>query len=134
MVKDLRLQDLVFFVGYVPDNELLQLYQHALALVMPTFFGPTNIPILEAWTASCPVITSDIRGIREQVGNAGLLIDPNDVAAIAGAIWKVYTDSELRKRLIYQGLLHLHDWTPEKFSHSLSEIISQSINKRDSKA
>ena len=34
---------------------------------MPTFFGPTNIPVLEAWALGCPVLTSDIRGIREQV-------------------------------------------------------------------
>src|SRR5215469_7695496 len=55
-------------LGYVPDQDMAGLYAEAAALVMPTFFGPTNIPVLEAWRFGCPVITSDIRGIREQVG------------------------------------------------------------------
>ena len=62
--------------GYVPDEDMSGLYAGAVALTMPTFFGPTNIPVLEAWAYGCPVLTSDIRGIREQVGDAGVLVDP----------------------------------------------------------
>jgi glycosyltransferase involved in cell wall biosynthesis len=102
-------------------------YSHALALVMTTFFGPTNIPVLEAWAASCPVITPNIRGIREQVEDAGLLVDPGDVPAIAEAIWTIYSDSELRKKLINKGLHRVQEWTPEKFTSSLSAFIKQSI-------
>lgn len=128
LVGDLHLQDTIYFIGYVPDEELTQLYSHALALVMPTFFGPTNIPVLEAWEARCPVITSDIRGIREQVGNAGLLVDPKNVSAIAGAIWKIYTDSDTKERIIHQGLLRVNEWTPEKFSKTLSDVIKISAS------
>jgi glycosyltransferase involved in cell wall biosynthesis len=60
--------------------------------VMPTFFGPTNIPVLEAWAFGCPVLTSDIRGIREQVGDAALLADPTSVEAIADGIHQLWTD------------------------------------------
>lgn len=59
------------YTGYVPDEDMAALYAGAAALVMPTFFGPTNIPVIEALGHGCPVLTSDIRGIREQVGDPG---------------------------------------------------------------
>ena len=71
------------YLGYVPDEDMSGLYAGAVALVMPTFFGPTNIPVVEAWTFGCPVLTSDIRRIREQAGNAAVLVDPRSVEAIA---------------------------------------------------
>ena len=46
------------------------LYAGATGVVLPTFFGPTNIPVIEAWAMGVPVLTSDIRGIREQCGDA----------------------------------------------------------------
>ena len=47
----------IYHLGYVPDEDMSALYAGAVALVMPTFFGPTNIPVLEAWTFGCPVLT-----------------------------------------------------------------------------
>jgi glycosyltransferase involved in cell wall biosynthesis len=52
--------------GYVPNEDMVPLYAAARRLVFLTFFGPTNIPILEAWAHGCPVLTSDIRGMQEQ--------------------------------------------------------------------
>ena len=54
---------------------MISFYKYAVALVMPTFFGPTNIPPLEAFALGCPVITSNIYGIPEQVGDAALLVN-----------------------------------------------------------
>jgi glycosyltransferase involved in cell wall biosynthesis len=73
----------VHYKGYVDDLDMSGLYAEATALVMPTFFGPTNIPVLEAWALGCPVLTSDIRGIREQVQDAALLADPRSIESIA---------------------------------------------------
>ena len=73
------------------------------ALVMPTFFGPTNIPILEAWAFGCPVLTSDIRGIREQVGDAAVLVNPRSVEAIADGIYRLWTDENLGRMLGERG-------------------------------
>jgi glycosyltransferase involved in cell wall biosynthesis len=123
LVKKLGLEDAVHFIGYVSESELRELYEHSLALVMPTFFGPTNIPILEAWSAKCPVITSDIRGIREQVGEAGLLVNPLDQSAIANALWRIYKRPELRKELIESGNSRVKLWTPRMFARKLADII-----------
>jgi glycosyltransferase involved in cell wall biosynthesis len=57
----LGLEKEIHYLGYVPNEDMSGIYAEAVALVMPTFFGATNIPILEAWAFGCPVLTSDIR-------------------------------------------------------------------------
>jgi len=112
-------------LGYVPDEDMGALYAEATALVMPTFFGPTNIPVLEAWRFGCPVITSDIRGIREQVGNAAVLADPKSVEGIAEAIRKVWTDAAVCQTLARAGRTRLSTYTPADFRKRLIGIIEE---------
>ncbi|MGO7536936.1 glycosyltransferase, partial [Rhizobium leguminosarum] len=54
MASELGLSQAVHFVGYVPDSDLAGFYRRARGFVMPTFFGPTNIPPLEAMVCGCP--------------------------------------------------------------------------------
>lgn len=72
--KELGIIDLIHYIGFVDDSELPYLYTQALALVMPTYFGPTNIPPLEAFSAGCPVLYSDLPGIREQAEGLVILL------------------------------------------------------------
>lgn len=73
--KKLKVSDLIFYIGFAPNEEVYYLYKQSLALVMPSYFGPTNIPPLEAFAIGTPVIYSDVDGLREQVANAALLCD-----------------------------------------------------------
>jgi len=91
--------------------------------VMPTFFGPTNIPILEAWASGCPVITSDIRGVRDQAGEAAVLVNPRSVDAIADGIYQVWTNEALRRRLIENGRERLNAYTFDDFCERLRAIL-----------
>src|SRR5439155_10489593 len=93
----------IHYFGYVPDEDMSAMYAEAEALVMPTFFGPTNIPILEAWAFGCPVLTSDIRGIREQVNDAAVLVDPRSVESIAEGLYRLWADENLRRTLVEGG-------------------------------
>src|SRR5207248_2446916 len=65
----------VIFLGFVPNEFLGGLYLRARAIVMPTHFGPTNIPPLEAIALKCPVAVSNIYGMPEQLGDAALYFD-----------------------------------------------------------
>jgi len=125
LVQRLGMQNQVMYLGYVPHEDMAALYSLATALVMPTFFGPTNIPILEAFALSCPVVTSDVRGIREQVGDAGLLVDPRSVQDIATAIYRVWTDDELRQTLIQKAKKRIKDYTRDDYSEILLSIIRE---------
>jgi glycosyltransferase involved in cell wall biosynthesis len=120
-----RVTKQILNLGYVPDDDMAGLYAAAAALVMPTFFGPTNIPVLEAWRFGCPVITSDIRGIREQVGNAAVLVDPKSVEAIADGIQKIWTDAQFSLALAANGRHRLSSYTPADFRNRLVNIIEE---------
>ena len=122
---ELGVEDLVRYLGYVPDSDMSALYALATALVMPTFFGPTNIPVVEAWELGCPVVTSDIRGIREQVGDAALLVDPSSVDSIASGIRRVVQDAGLRHDLAERGRARLTAYTPSDFARRLGEILEE---------
>jgi len=123
--SQLGLEGEIRYLGYAPDEDMSGLYAGAAALVMPTFFGPTNIPVLEAWAFGCPVLTSDIRGIREQVGDAALLVDPTSVQAIADGIHQLWTDRELGRTLSDLGRQRLSAYTPEDYLRRLIEILEE---------
>lgn len=76
--KELGIDGLIHYVGFVDDAELPYLYTQALALVMPTYFGPTNIPPLEAFSAGCPVLYSDLPEMREEVEGSAILLKLDD--------------------------------------------------------
>jgi glycosyltransferase involved in cell wall biosynthesis len=128
-VMDLRaqlgLEKEIHYLGVVPDSDMSALYAEAAALVMPTFFGPTNIPVLEAWAFGCPVITSNIRGIREQVQDAGILVDPRSVESLADGIARIWTDQKLSSSLANLGRRRLASYTPSDFRERLAEILEE---------
>ena len=98
----LGIADLVKFVGRVPD--LAPLYAGAAAMVYPSFYEGFGLPPLEAMACGCPVITSNATSLPEVVGDAGLTVDPKDVAGFAEAIRRVATDPALRAELSARGL------------------------------
>ncbi len=123
--RALHIDTQVFSLGYVPDADMSALYAGATALVMPTFFGPTNIPVVEAWALGCPVITSDIRGVREQAGDAALLVDPRSAEAIAAGIWRIWNDASLCHTLTERGRERLARYTPEEYHQRLLSMLAE---------
>ena len=84
--EELKIADKVVFPGFVPQEHINTFYKNAAALTMVTFFGPTNMPPLEAMELGCPIIATDIKGHREQLGDAAIYIDALDVKSIAAAM------------------------------------------------
>src|SRR5262245_35580591 len=121
----LGIEKQINYLGYVRDEDMSGLYAEAVALVMPTFFGPTNIPVVEAWAFGCPVLTSDIRGIREQVQQAGILADPRSVEAIADGIYRLWTDKGLVRSLTELGRQRLASYTSDDYRQRLVAIIQE---------
>jgi len=117
------LPDRAWFLGYIPSEDMAPLYAASSMLVMPTFFGPTNIPVMEAFALGVPVITSEMPGVREQTGEAALLADPTSVDQIAAAIGRVRSDDDLRRRMIDLGRARSVEWTAEKFGRRLVDIL-----------
>jgi glycosyltransferase involved in cell wall biosynthesis len=127
LVRTHNLADDVFFLGYVPDEDMPELYRRARALVMPTFYGPTNIPPLEAFVAGCPVAISGIYGIPEQAGDAALLFNPESSAEIAECIRKLWVDDALCARLIERGKIRSEAWGQKQFNERFQSIVEEII-------
>lgn len=89
VVQQLGLGQNVVFCGFVSNTELGTLYRNALALVMTTFFGPTNMPLLEALALNCPVLCSDLEGHREMLKDAALYFSPTKHNEIAECMEKI---------------------------------------------
>jgi glycosyltransferase involved in cell wall biosynthesis len=90
----------VQILGFVPSSELAALYRKAAALVMASYFGPTNLPPLEAWAVGTPVIYPE--AFKAQAGDAAILFDYDDPASLADAIIKADLAEE-RARLTRAG-------------------------------
>jgi glycosyltransferase involved in cell wall biosynthesis len=117
--------DRIHYLGYVDDEVMPALFAEATGMVMPTFFGPTNIPVLEAWSHDCPVITSDIRGIRDQVGDAAILVDPQSIDSIASGIRRLVLDARLGEELARRGREALSSYDRQDYLARLSMAIGK---------
>jgi glycosyltransferase involved in cell wall biosynthesis len=125
-----QLQNQIFYLGYVEQQEIVQLYRRAVALVMPTFFGPTNIPPLEAFALGCPVAVSRVYAMPDQVGDAALLFDPSNEEEMADVVARLWTDEELRSSLIHRGLKRAREWNRDSFNDRFQKIISSILAQR----
>jgi glycosyltransferase involved in cell wall biosynthesis len=103
-VEQLGLEQRVRFLGYVPEGELPALYCGARAFVYPSRYEGFGLPVLEAMQCGTPVLTSNISSTAEVVGDAGLLVDPDDVAALSSALVRLVSDDALVVRLRSAGL------------------------------
>lgn len=102
-INDMGLNHKVKIIGYVPYETLAYIYKKAFALVFPTYFGPDNLPPLEAMALGCPAIVSDVSGAREQYGDSALFFDPKDYNSLGEALIKLLNDKQLRDNLINKG-------------------------------
>jgi glycosyltransferase involved in cell wall biosynthesis len=102
----------VIVTGYVPEADLPALYSGALCFVYPSFFEGFGLPPLEAMKCGTPVVTGDRTSLPEVVGDAGVLVNPFDIEAIASAISTLIDDSSLRSRLRIKSLnrARIFDW------------------------
>jgi len=130
LVRELNLTDDVQFLGYVPNEDMSELYRLARALVMPTYFGPTNIPPLEASVVGCPVAISGVSAMQDQLGDSVLVFDPDSVEEIAGCIRRLWTDDRLCADMSAAGRERMAAWGQAAFNTRLTEIIDQLFEDR----
>ena len=108
-----RKRDAIRLAGYVPDDELVELYRGADAFVYPTFAEGFGLPVLEAMACGTPVVTTTGSAPEEFATGTALLVQPQDVAALRGALGKVLTEPTLAADLRRRGVERAreHTWT-----------------------
>lgn len=130
VVMELGLDDLVKILGFVPHEDLRGLYEGCAAVVMPTYFGPTNLPPLEAWSIGKPLIYSST--CAQQAGDAALLVDPDDAASLAAAMKEVTRD-EVAAELVRRGSLRLAEIDDQRHiaENKLKASIARFARRRE---
>tara|TARA_Y100000768_G_scaffold383586_1_gene366027 strand:- start:3770 stop:4990 length:1221 start_codon:yes stop_codon:yes gene_type:complete len=123
--RKLKIDDRVIYVGFVSDEEIIEFYRQSLALVMPTYFGPTNLPPLEAFELGTPVLYPDKEGLKDQVGDAALLMNLKDPNSMALHIKNLNENDLLRNKLIMSGYKKIEEIN----SHSNIEILKNIIHE-----
>jgi glycosyltransferase involved in cell wall biosynthesis len=123
------LESQVKFLGFIPSQDMRGLYEGCTAVVMPTYFGPTNIPPLEAWIIGRPLIYS--AHLEEQVGNAAICVNPDDKIELANALQSCM-DPSICDNLVKKGKIRLQQIENERqeAESQLLERIQQFETRR----
>jgi glycosyltransferase involved in cell wall biosynthesis len=100
----------VVWIEKIERSDLLQILEHAFALVYPSFFEGFGIPIIEAMSFGVPVISSNASCLPEVVGNAAILVNPNDTNEIVNAMNELIENETLRNQLITKGKIRAQDF------------------------
>jgi len=122
IVLDLGIEKDVIFSENLTDAEVVALMNAADVFVFPSLEEGFGFPPLEAMACGTPVVTSNVSSLPEVVGNAALLVDPENVEEIASAIEKVLTDEKLREELIRKGFERVKRFSWEKTARETIEV------------
>ncbi len=119
----------VRFLGFVPEGHLRGLYAACLAVVMPTYFGPTNLPPLEAWMTGKPLIYSS--HLIDEVGEAALCVNPDDPGELADAMLAC-DDANVCVGLVTAGHIRLKEIEQQRTDAELKlkKILLQFVARR----
>ncbi len=131
-VSDLNLEKDIIFLNFVDDADLPFLYLNSIALTMPTFSGPTNIPPWEAFKMGIPAIYSDIFGIREVYKEAIYYIDPFNSKTMVKAVNDIMENPEVKKRLIDNGKKLLKENNFDKDVEQILNIVEKNSKIKNS--
>jgi glycosyltransferase involved in cell wall biosynthesis len=124
-VMQSRVEHAVRFLGFVPFDTLRVFYELASVFVFPSLYEGFGLPPLEAMASGTPVVTSAIGALPEAVGDAAMLVNPENVFDIARGIREVLTNEDLRAALIERGRLHAATFSWERTAREVIGIYRQ---------
>ena len=101
----------VHWTGFVSEDELVDLYNGALALALPSLLEGFGLPAVEAMACGCPVLASAVGSLPEVVGDAGILFPPHAPDQIASAVLRLLEDPGLRADLALRAEKRSHQFT-----------------------
>jgi glycosyltransferase involved in cell wall biosynthesis len=117
-------------LGYVTDAERQQLYREAAMLVLPSFDEGFGMPVLEAMTVGVPVVASNRGALPEVLGDAGLLVDPEDDRALAGAMRRMLEDEAFANASVERGVARAARFSWGRSAERLLGVYAEAIGRR----
>jgi glycosyltransferase involved in cell wall biosynthesis len=123
-----KMEHQVRFLGFVPFETLRCFYESAAAFVFPSRYEGFGLPPLEAMACGTPVVTSNVSSLPEVVGDAAILVKPENVFDIARGIREVLTDEALRADLIRRGYEQAARFSWERTARQVLDIYMESAD------
>jgi len=124
-IERLDLKERVQFTGYVPVEDLPGIYNLACLFVYPSRYEGFGFPVLEAMACGVPVITSSVSSLPEIVGEAGMLIQPDDEEVLTQAMGIVLSKPDLQAELARKGPVHAAEFTWERTARRTIQVYRQ---------
>lgn len=122
-VKKIMEDNRLFFrLGFVPDSELVALYNIAFVFVMPSLYEGFGLPILEAMSCGCSVVTSREGSLREIGKDSVYYVDPYNANDIADGIGEIYFNENIAKEFSQKGLKQAKKFSWEKAARETISI------------
>ncbi len=125
-VQELGLRQSVVLPGYIGDEDLPALYSLAEVFVFPSLYEGFGLPPLEAMACGTAVVASNVSSLPEVVGDAALLVDPFDVAALAEAMARLVSDAPARAEFVRRGLAQARHFTWTRSATALLQVYQRS--------
>jgi len=133
LVRELNLEDSVRLTGYVNEETLATLYQHALFLSMPSLYEGFGLPLVEAMSFGTPVLTSSCSSLPEVAGDAGILVDPYNISSISSGLQQMLQDDAIRSKFALQAKANAVRFNWEKTARETMGIFYEAIHARKTK-
>jgi glycosyltransferase involved in cell wall biosynthesis len=124
-----RVENCARFLGFVPFDTLRIFYECAEVFVFPSLYEGFGLPPLEAMASGTPVVTSNVSSLPEAVGDAAVLVNPENVFEIARGIREVLLDANLREKLIARGHEQAARFSWERTAREVMEVYSEVAKK-----
>lgn len=122
LYNDLNLQQNVYFLGRVAQEDLPALFNGAIIHVHPSFYEGFGLTPLEAMACGTPTISSNVSSLPEVVGDAGLLVPPDNIDEWTNSIYRLINDSTLRQTLSEKGLRRAAQFSWNKAAQQHLEV------------
>lgn len=128
LVKEYGIENSVEFRGYVPDSELVELYNSASVYVRMAGYEGFGLPPIEAMACGCPVVTTDVGSLPEVVDEAGITLPYINVDAFVDAVYSLLTDTQMWKKYQGRGLERAADFSWEQTASETVQVYEEVIS------
>lgn len=132
MVAAMGLTDAVLFPGRVDEPSLHGLYRRAIGLLFLSRYEGFGLPVLEAMGSGCPVVSSNACSLPEVVGDAAIVLPPDDSAGVCEAMRRLTSEPELREQLVTRGRARAREFTWARAAHQTVSIYRTLLTEKTS--
>ena len=129
-LHSLQKKERIILAGYIPQEMLPHLYGRASLFVYPSLYEGFGLPVLEAMACGVPVLASNTSSLPEVIGNAGLLVDPENIDDVNQGMTRLLTDEELRKEFSEKGLKRAAYFSWERCSRETLAVYEKVLGNK----